>query len=126
MTTHADHDHPNTKAARAACRRSAGLIGEGRKSASDLPKMSASEKARVKAGKPKARPKPDPVDHDDQRRDGRRGESRLATARAACKHPAGDWVLKGSTRKRTGTWYCKCGQRMGDEGPKDLAARIAF
>lgn len=56
MTTHEGHDHPNTKAARAACRRAAGLIGD-RKSASSLPKMSAEEKARIKANKPAVRGK---------------------------------------------------------------------
>lgn len=123
MTTHADHDHPNTKAARAACRR--GYTGR-----KPLPPMSAEDKARIKAGGPVRKPKPkakaDPVDHDDERRDGRRGESRLATARAACKHPAKDWVLKGATKKKTGAWYCPCGQHMGDEGPRDLAKLFNF
>lgn len=122
MASHEGHDHENTKAARAACRR--GYTGR-----KPLPKMSDETKARIKAGgpirKPKRKGEPEP-DHDDQRRDGRIGESRLATARAACKHPAKDWVLKGSTRTKTGTWYCPCGQRMGDEGPKDLSARFNF
>lgn len=125
MTTHEGHDHPATKAARAACRRGQGLIGD-RKSANDLPKMPAKEKARIKAGKPKAKATQPEVDHDDQRRDGRIGESRLAHARAACKHPSDKWVLRGATRKRTGTYVCECGQRMGDEGPRDLAAKFRF
>lgn len=58
--------------------------------------------------------------------DGVKGESRLHQAREACKHPSETWQLKGQTKKRAGTYYCPCGERMSDNGPRDLAARLRF
>lgn len=147
MTTHADHDHPNTKAARAACRRG---------SPNKLPPMSAEDKARIKAGGPNRKPagkgklaeKPSEIltqPHDfnplearpsicrncgqterGRLHDGVTGESRLHTAQAACKHPADKWVLKGATKRKTGSYYCACGKYIGDEGPRDLQAKFRF
>lgn len=110
-TTHSNCDHPSTKAARAACRR-----GKVQSSPTDKTVRAA---RKVKA-------QPTPRDHDEQRRDGRVGESRLATAQAACKHPVSDWVLKGATKRKTGEYYCKCGKHVGAEGPRDLQNLFRF
>lgn len=150
MTSHAGHDHPNTKAARAACRR-----GNPNK----LPPMSAEDKARIKAGGPNRKPagkgklkagdekpseiltqphdfvplesKPHLCKHCGQTtrgrlHDGVGGESRLHRAQETCKHPTDQWVLKGATKKKTGSYYCKCGKYIGDEGPRDLQAKFRF
>lgn len=123
-SAHEGHDHPATKAARAACRRAAltpGTAGPSRP-AKDKPSKLPGEKPRERA----KRKADDERDHDDQRADGRIGESRLARARAACDHSADKWLLKGATKRKTGTYYCACGQRMGDEGPRDLQAKFRF
>lgn len=146
MSSHKTCGHENTKAARAKCRATERKLREG----TPLPKMSAERKAKEKA---RSKPKADtekagviltqphefvPLDHRPSMckhcgqtergrlHDGVTGESRLHTAQAACKHPAKDHVLKGSTRKKAGAWYCKCGKFIADEGPKDLSARFNF
>lgn len=143
MLNHEGHDHPATKAARAACRRAA---------EKGLDASVARHPAKGRGAKPKkaqglaerpseiltqphdfspleARPSICRNCGQTQRgrlHDGVVGESRLHVAQATCKHPADQWILKGSTKKKTGSWYCKCGKYIGDEGPKDLQAKFRF
>lgn len=141
MTSHANCDHPATKAGRAACRRGAQSTPGTTKAARPSAPKGATRRERLKRTEAVSQITTMPHDfvplesrpilcqHCGQTERGRlhdgvKGESRLHTARESCKHPSEDWTLRGETKKRAGTWYCPCGQRMGDNGPRDLAARL--
>lgn len=65
MTTHADHDHPNTKAGRAACRRNAAALDDSiaRHPAKGKP-TEKKPKATLKAVPSRRKPQDDPGDPD--------------------------------------------------------------
>jgi hypothetical protein len=151
MLSHEGHDHPATKAARAACRRAAekGLDASvarhpaSRKGGNaKTPQGRAEGRAKLRPGAEKVtqiltqphdfvghETRPSICKHCGQTERGRLhdgvvGESRLHVAQSVCKHPADQWILKGATKKKTGSYYCKCGKFMGDEGPRDLSNLI--
>lgn len=105
MTTHAEHDHPNTKAARAACRKAL----EG--SISRHPAKGASG-ARLKAvpgeGKPKKQPPKPKI---------------TQAVNTSLPHEFDEDI------EREGFCYvCRLTKRarVHDDGPSDLAARFKF
>lgn len=143
MASHANCDHPATKAGRAACRRGAQSTPKAPAAPRTGATKGATRKERLKRTEGASQITTMPHDfaplegrpiickHCGQTEKGRlhdgvRGESMLDRFREACKHPSETWVLKGQTKAKAGTWYCTCGKIMGDNGPRDLSARLRF
>lgn len=110
MTTHEGHDHPNTKAGRAACRRAAqaGLTTEEMAKRRIQDNATDSRKAQIKARAKRAKV------------DGRKVEKPINTSLPHAYDPDSERPDRCYVCRLTRT------ARVHSEGPTDLSARFGF